>query len=382
MSSSLVVAGAHVHSPDGVLSPGWVRVVDGCVAEVGSGVPASSDLTAHRVTPGLVDVHCHGGGGGDFGGDDASIETAAARHRRAGTTTVLASLVSAPIDVLADQVSRLRDHVGAGTVAGIHLEGPWIAASRCGAHDPRALRAPERSDVDRLLRLAVGNLRMVTLAPELPGALDAVRHLVAAGVVVAVGHTDADAATVTAAIDAGATVATHLFNAMPPLHHREPGPVGALLSDPRVVVELIDDGAHLDPTVVDLAIAAAGPRRWMLVTDAISAAGQGDGVLSLGGLGVVVTDGRARLVDSGELAGSTLLLADAVRRQVRRGRDAHDAVEAATSTPAATLRLDAGRITAGAAADLLLLDDQWETTAVLRRGTPVPLRPAPADSRE
>ena len=373
MISSLVVAGAHVHAPDGVLSPGWVRVADGRVAEVGHGVPASSDLTAHRVAPGLVDVHCHGGGGGDFGGDDASIETAAARHLQAGTTTVLASLVSAPIDVLADQVSRLRDHVSAGTVAGIHLEGPWISASRCGAHDPRALRAPERSDVDRLLRLAVGTLRMVTLAPELPGALDAVRHLVAAGVVVAVGHTDADAATVTAAIDAGATVATHLFNAMPPLHHREPGPVGALLTDPRVVVELIDDGAHLDPAVVDLAIAAAGPRRWMLVTDAISAAGQGDGVLSLGGLDVVVTDGQARLVDSGALAGSTLLLADAVRRQVRRGRDVQDAVEAATTTPAVTLRLDVGRIAAGVPADLLLLDDQWQTTQVLRRGNPVPL---------
>jgi N-acetylglucosamine-6-phosphate deacetylase len=365
VSGSLVVSAAHLHAPDRVVSPGWVRVDDGRVAEVGDGVPDRSDLVAHRVTPGLVDVHCHGGGGGDVGGDDAAIEAAAARHRSAGTTTMLASLVSAPIDVLADQVSRLRDHVAAGTVAGIHLEGPWIAASRCGAHDPRALRPPERSDVDRLLRLARGTLRMVTLAPELPGAPDAVRHLVDAGVVVAVGHTDADAATVRAAVDAGATVATHLFNAMPPLLHREPGPVGALLADPRVTVELIDDGAHVDPLVVDLAITAAGPRRWMLVTDAIAAAGQGDGALRLGGLDVIVTDGEARLAASGALAGSTLLLLDAVRRQVARGRDPFDAVAAATSTPADALGLDAGRLVVGARADLLLLDEQWAPTAVL-----------------
>ena len=365
MSSSVVVAAAHVHAPDRVLSPGWVRVVAGRVAEVGEGVPKRSDHTAHRMTPGLVDVHCHGGGGGDFGGDDASIEIAAARHASAGTTTVLASLVSAPIDVLAEQVSRLRDHVAAGTIAGIHLEGPWIAASRCGAHDPRALRAPERTDVDRLLRLAVGTLRMVTLAPELPGALDAVRHLVGAGVVVAVGHTDADAATVTAAVDAGATVATHLFNAMPPLLHREPGPVGALLADPRVTVELIDDGAHVDPTVVDVAVSAVGPRRWMLVTDAIAAAGEGDGALRLGGLDVIVSDGQARLAGSAALAGSTLMLLDAVRRQVARGRDPHDAVSAATSTPADALGLDAGRLAPGARADLLLLDEHWNATAVI-----------------
>ena len=365
MSSSLVVAAAHVHAPDRVRSPGWVGLVDGLVAEVGDGVPPHSDLTAHRVTPGLVDVHCHGGGGGDFGGDDASIETAAARHRSAGTTTVLASLVSAPVDVLAEQVSRLRDHVAAGTIAGIHLEGPWIAASRCGAHDPRALRAPERTDVDRLLRLAVGTLRMVTLAPELPGALDAVRHLVGAGVVVAVGHTDADAATVAADDDAGATVATHLFNAMPPLLHREPGPVGALLADQRVTVELIDDGVHVDATVVDIAVSAVGPRRWMLVTDAIAAAGEGDGALRLGGLDVIVSDGQARLAGSAALAGSTLMLLDAVRRQVARGRDPHDAVSAATSTPADALGLDAGRLAPGARADLLLLDEHWNATAVL-----------------
>ena len=368
MTSPFVVTAEHVHVGGGVLTPGWVAMSGGRIVEVGEGRPTRADLSVHRLSPGLVDAHCHGGGGGDFGGTDDDIARAIACHRRAGTTSTIASLVSAPIDVLATQVRRLREHVRAGGLAGIHLEGPWISAAQCGAHDPLVLTHPNATDVDNLITAGGDAIRMVTLAPELPGALNAIRQLVDAGVAVAVGHTTANAAQVTAAVDAGATVATHLFNAMPSLHHRDPGPVGALLMDDRVTVELIDDGVHVAASVVDLATRAAGPGRWMLVTDAIAAAGAGDGHLQLGGVGVDVLNGVARLARNGALAGSTLMLAEAVRRQVGRGHDPDHVVSAATTTPAYALGLATGVLQPEAPADLVAFDADWRVTHVYVAG--------------
>lgn len=369
----VVLANARVVTPDRVLR-GWVRVSDGRVAELGEGAaPAAGtvrDLGGAWLSPGFVDMHVHGGGGGSFqGGDRDEVSAAVAFHRRCGTTTLVASLVTAPVPDLVEAVRRLAGLASTGLIAGIHLEGPFLAATHCGAHDPALLQDPAPEAVEALLEAGDGHLAMVTLAPERAGALDAVRRLVAAGVVAAVGHTGADHATVRAAIDAGARVGTHLFNGMPSLHHRDPGPVLALLEDDRVVVEVINDGVHLHPSVVRHVFAAA-PGRTALVTDAISATGLGDGDVRLGKLAVRVSGGEARLVDGGSLAGSMLTLDQAVRNAVAAGVPVEEALRAASAVPAHALGVAdrAGRIRVGAPADLVVLDEELHVTDVLVAG--------------
>ena len=260
----VTLTGGRVVTPDGVLEQGWVAVRDGLIAAVGEGAPPdgpTTDVDGGWLVPGFVDIHCHGGGGEAFtSADPARVVKAANAHRRHGTTTLLASLVSRPIPELADQVKALTELVRDEVVAGIHLEGPFLSAARCGAHDPAILCPPDRASIDRLLDAGGGTVRMITIAPELEHGVDAVRHLVDNDVLAAIGHTDATEAQIRPAVEAGATVATHLFNGMRPLHHREPGPIGALLDDERVTVELICDLVHLHPTAVRLAARHAGVR--------------------------------------------------------------------------------------------------------------------------
>lgn len=361
---------------DGRLDPGWVRTDGERIVATGTGdADGPVDLSVRVLSPGFVDLHCHGGAG--FSYDRGALEevrAAVAAHRREGTLSTLLSLVSADIDTLAEQVARLTELYAAGDVAGIHLEGPWLSPSFGGAHDPAALRAPTAKDIDRLLSAGriggdtTGAVRMVTLAPELPGGLDAIRQLSDAGVIVAIGHTDADEADVARAVDAGASVATHLFNAMRPLHHRAPGPVPTLLADDRVVVELIADGRHLHPDV--LAMAARSARGgFALVTDAMAAAMAQDGDYLLGEIAVEVRDGTARVASTGSIAGSTLTMSGAVRTTVRAGIPLADALSAASAVPAGALgRRDIGALEAGRRADLVCLDDDLTVTAVLGSG--------------
>ncbi|MER5393714.1 N-acetylglucosamine-6-phosphate deacetylase [Saccharopolyspora sp. NPDC002686] len=371
----LILAGGQVVTPDGVLDRGWVRVSGGKIAEVGTG-PAPEgqvvDLRGQWLVPGFVDIHCHGGGGGSFTSIEVDQARAAiAAHLKHGTTTMMASLVSAPLPDLTKQISALSDLVVDGELAGIHLEGPFLSSARCGAHDPAILRAPETSAVQQVLDAGRGTVRMVTLAPELPNGVEAVRQLVDHGVIAAVGHTDAVLSQVVPAVEAGATVATHLFNAMRPLHHREPGPIGVLLEDERVTVELICDLVHLHPAIVQLAASHAGTGRTVLVTDAISATDAGDGTYELGKLPVTVTDGEARLAD-GSLAGSTLTMDVAFRNLVESGGQSVPAAVAAASTkPAQLLGLDdrIGAIRPGLAADLVVLNPDLHLTGVLKNGT-------------
>jgi N-acetylglucosamine-6-phosphate deacetylase len=290
-------------------------------------------------------------------------------HRAHGTTTSHASLVSASYDDLERQIRALIPFVDDGLLRGIHLEGPWISHRYCGAHNPETLRSPASHEVERILAVGEGRIAMVTIAPELPGAIEAIGVIVESGAIAAIGHTGADGDTARAAIDAGATVATHLFNAMPPLLHREAGPVGVLLSDPRVTVELIGDGVHLDPEVIALSMSAAGGRA-ALVTDAMAAAGVGDGSYLIGDMRVVVTDGVARLRDGGSLAGSTLLMDAAVRRAVRLAdRSLVEASAAASLAPARAMGLaDRGLLAPGQRADLVGLDEEQRVTHVLRAG--------------
>ncbi|CRK60494.1 N-acetylglucosamine-6-phosphate deacetylase [Alloactinosynnema sp. L-07] len=357
-------------TPDGVLDDGWLHIDGGKIKAVGTDqAPATERTTrADWVVPGFIDIHCHGGGGAAFTSPNPDdIRTATAFHARHGTTTLLASLVSRPIPELVEQLAILREHVTDGVIAGVHLEGPFLAEARCGAHDPAILTPPDRDSVAALLD--TGQVRMVTLAPELDGAIDAVKQLVDGGSIAAIGHTDAVESLVLPAIDAGATVATHLFNGMRPLHHREPGPIGALLDDERVSVELICDLVHLSPTIVRMAAQHAGTNRTVLVTDAISATGAGDGQYQLGGLTIEVRDGVPTVQGSNSLAGSTLTMDAAFRNLITAcGLDITAAVAATAARPADLLGLDTGRLAAGKSADVVLLDDKLQVERVLQRG--------------
>ncbi|GDY32100.1 N-acetylglucosamine-6-phosphate deacetylase [Gandjariella thermophila] len=370
-----MIRGGDVVGADGVLAGGWVAVRGATITAVGDGDPPpgeSVDAIGCWVVPGFVDIHCHGGAGEAFGSADPDgVARAVTAHRRHGTTTMLASLVSRPVPDLAREIAALAELAEDGLVAGIHLEGPFLSAARCGAHDPAVLRPPDPASVDALLGAGRGQVRMVTLAPELDGAVDAVRRLAGAGVLAAIGHTDATEAQVRPAVDAGATVATHLFNGMRPLHHREPGPIGALLDDERVAVELICDLVHVHPTAVRLAARHAAPDRTVLVTDAISATGIGDGVYDLGGLRVTVRDGVPTLDGGGSLAGSTLTMDAAFRNLVRGcGLTVVEAVAATATRPAALLgRADrTGALRPGLAADLVLLDAELRPVRVMACG--------------
>ncbi|MFI6574379.1 N-acetylglucosamine-6-phosphate deacetylase [Nocardiopsis sp. NPDC050513] len=373
MHTSLTLTHARVVTPGGV-HDGWLRVEDGRVAELGAGPPPAGpthDAGWGWVAPGLVDTHIHGGAGHAF--PDADPEGAreiVAFNRARGVTSVVAGLVAASPEATVRQVSALAELCEAGELAGIYLEGPFIARSRCGAHDPELLRDPDTSEFDHWLKAGRGHVRMITVAPELPGALDLVRAAVSSGVVAAVGHTDATYEQTLAAFDAGATVATHLYNAMRPLGHRDPGPIAASLRDERVTVELITDNVHVHPGAARLVFDAAGAARVSLVTDAMSATGLGDGEYTLGDLRVRVSGGEARLVDTGAIASSTIVLPQAVRTAVRDlGVEVPEAVRSASSVPAAALGLDgAGRIEVGGHADLVLLSEDLAVEAVMYRG--------------
>lgn len=373
-----LIAAAAVVLDGRVCRPGWLQTSGDRIADCGAGQPprpADRYFADSVVVPGFVDTHVHGGGGAGFpDADAAAVTRAAAFHRRHGTTTMLASLVTASPEALVAAIDVLAEATRNGVIAGVHLEGPWLSAQRCGAHDHRQLRNPDPAEIDAVLAAGGGMIRMVTLAPELPGAAEAIRQFVDAGVVVAIGHTDASYEQTRTAIDAGATSATHLFNAMTPLHHRTPGPVPALLEDPRVTVELIGDGVHIHPALVRLTIAAAGPQRVALVTDAIAAAGLPDGSSRLGTVAVDVVDGAAYVAGTDAIAGSTATMDQLFRSVVDVLGAASDAalaaaVEMTATTPAATLGFDdIGRLSAGFRADLVVLDRQLRPTAVLASG--------------
>lgn len=381
-ASARLLAGGRVVTPGGVLSPGWIRLAGGLIDAIGQGEPpephqagpSATDLGGRWVLPGFVDMHVHGGGGTSFtegSADDA--RHAAEFHRRHGSTTVVASLVTAPLADLEARAAMLAGLVRDGVLAGIHLEGPFLSAARCGAQDPRHMIAPDVGAFASLHAAAEGHLRAITLAPELPGATGLIEAAAEAGVIAAVGHTDATADITAAAVDAGATHATHLFNGMRPLHHREPGPIGALLDRDEVTCEVIADGVHLHDTAIRLTARAAGPGRLVLITDAMAAAGMADGSYPLGSLRVEVAGGVARLAGEdgpGAIAGSTATMAGVVRHAVAAGLPVPEVAAAASTTPARILGLGdrTGALRPGLAADLVVGDEDFRLHAVMRQG--------------
>ncbi|WP_180989617.1 N-acetylglucosamine-6-phosphate deacetylase [Streptomyces cahuitamycinicus] len=367
-----VLTGATVVLPTGTVEKGQV-VVDGTrITRVAPENAQVIDVTGHYVIPGFVDLHNHGGGGASFtSGSVDDILKGIHTHRLHGTTTLVASTVTGNMDFLTRRAGLLSELAEQDDVAGIHFEGPFISPCRKGAHSEALLRDPHPADVRKLIDAARGRAKMLTLATELPGGLDSVRLLADHGVIAAIGHTDATYEQTVEAIDAGATVATHLFNAMPPLGHRSPGPITALLEDDRVTVELINDGTHLHPAALQLAFHHAGADRVAFITDAMDAAGFGDGRYWLGPLEVEVADGVARLVEDGTIAGSTLTLDRAFQRAVTvDGLSVEDAVTALSATPARLLGMadTIGSLEPGKYADLLILDSAYEVKGVMRRG--------------
>ncbi|MGV4984417.1 N-acetylglucosamine-6-phosphate deacetylase [Streptomyces sp. NRAIS4] len=371
MAPSLVLAGARVVLPGGVVDDGRV-VVEG--TKIAAAAPESADVldvTGHWLIPGFVDIHNHGGGGASFSGTADDVLKAIRTHRLHGTTTLVASTVTDEINLLVRQAGLLSELAEQGDIAGIHFEGPFISPCRKGAHSEELLRDPDPAEVRKLIDAARGRATMVTLAAELPGGIDSVRLLAEHGVIAAIGHTDATYEQTVEAIDAGATVATHLFNAMPTLNHRAPGPIAALLEDERVTVELINDGVHLHPAALQLAFHHAGASRVAFITDAMDAAGIGDGRYMLGPLEVEVSEGVARLVEGGSIAGSTLTLDRAFKRAVTVDRlPVEDAVQALSAGPARLLGLSdrIGSLEPGKDADLVLLDADFDVQGVMRQG--------------
>ncbi|MGK8553990.1 N-acetylglucosamine-6-phosphate deacetylase [Nocardia gipuzkoensis] len=324
--------------------------------------------------PGLVDIHNHGGFGHRFDVVDAAQARAAAEsHHASGSTTVVASVVTGPAAEMVAQTAVLRELAEEGVLGGIHVEGPFLAEARCGAQDPRFLRDPDLDLTDQLLGAGGAWLRAMTLAPERPGYAEVARRLVDHGVVVALGHSDTDYEAFRNALypSGSGRLVTHLANGMPPLHHRNAGPVAAALvaaAAGDVTVELIGDGVHVDPGFAALVFASA-PGRVALVTDAMQAAGLGDGEYRLGPQSVTVRDGVARIAN-GSIAGGVSTLLQCVARAVRESDvPLRDAVLAATCTPATVLGLaDVGDLRPGYFADILTVSDNLQLRRVLRRG--------------
>lgn len=329
------------------------------------------DARGAWLTPGFVDLHSHGAGGASFDGSPEDVDVGLATQRRHGTTRSVLSLVAAPVDALLTSLAAIADRAERDPlVLGAHLEGPFLAPGRRGAHDPAWLIEPDPAIVDELLGAGRDALVQLTIAPELPNALETVEILANAGVVVAVGHTEADHELARRAFDAGARMLTHAFNAMPGIGHRSPGPVVAALDDERVTLELVLDGRHVHPSVAALAFRLAG-RRLAVITDAMAAAGAEDGRYRLGSLDVEVRDGLALVAGTETIAGSTLTMDRALAVGVEQcGLEPARVVEAMTLAPARAIGVGhrIGLAQPGFVADAVLLDSAWRPTHVIADG--------------
>ncbi|NNC11726.1 N-acetylglucosamine-6-phosphate deacetylase [Planctomonas sp. JC2975] len=380
MSATRIIRGARKLDAGGQVDDFWLAAEGERIVATGSGSgwrayadgAETTDAGGRWLTPGFIDLHSHGAGGAAYEGDPDEMAVALETHRRHGTTRSVLSLVANPLAELRECLEDIADLVEADPlVLGSHLEGPFLNPDRRGAHNVDFLRTPDDPElVEQLIAAARGTLRQITIAPELPGAMEAIDVLVEAGVVVAVGHTEATEDQAKAAFDRGARLLTHAFNAMPSIQHRAPGPIIAAFDDDRVVLELILDGFHVHPDVAHLAFVQA-PGRIALITDSMAAAGAADGDYRLGSLNVTVTDGKALLSGTNSIAGSTLTQDVALKVAVERTRiEPAVAVEALTLTPARVLGLDheLGRLAPGYLADAVLLDHEWSVRAVWAAG--------------
>lgn len=378
MSDGLVLRGGTVLTPGGWLPECDVQIAGGRIVAVGE--PAGTvhieiDARGHLVVPGLLDLHVHGAGGAMFeDGRDDAVARIRALLPRFGVTGIMATIATLPREPLRAAVTAIaRAPAGGGgtRLLGIHLEGPFLNPRRRGAQDAASMRAPSLDEVEALQRASGGMIRLITLAPELPGALELIAALRGQGIAVAIGHSEAAEEQVLAAVAAGATHVTHLFNAAAPLHHRAPGLVGTALTDDRLSVELIADGIHLHRRALDVTMRCKPPGRVVLISDGVAAVGLPDGELELFGVPCVAND-AVRIRATGQLAGSRLTL----DRAVRNLRDWFPAAPlerwlgAASAAPAAVVGLGdrVGAIASGYDADLVVLTRALDVAVTVVRG--------------
>lgn len=368
----MITVAGRVVTPTGVLEHGVVEVAGDRIVAVRE--DDSPQVTATPlVVPGFVDLHCHGAAGASFtSADEAEVTVAARHHLERGTTTLLASTVTDEPQRMVAAVAVLADAADRGLVTGVHIEGPFLATARCGAQDPRWLRPPDLALASELLEAGRGHVRVMTIAPELPGSAGVVDLLRSHGVVPALGHTEATATLARDHLRGGPGLVTHLFNGMPPMHHRDAGPVlGALAAAASGdgVVELIADGVHVSDETALQVLDLLGPTRVAFVTDAMAAAGMADGLYPLGPQTVRVLEGVARLVDGDSIAGGTARMVDIAVRMLRAGVAPTSVVESSSRTPAGVLGLDdRGSIAPGSRADLVVLDEGGHAERVMAAG--------------
>lgn len=334
----------------------WIEVSENLIRSVNTGIsPRADQFVSGTLIPGFIDIHCHGGAGSYFS-NASKVQEVIKLHQAHGTTGIITSLVTESIEDLKTQIAALVPLFNSGQILGIHLEGPYLSQFRCGAHEPSLLINPDISDIKELLEVGAGAIAMITIAPELPGAIDAIKYLSAAGVKVAIGHTNGDFKDAAAGTNAGASIITHFLNAMS--KERAEGSISSfVLVDDRLSVELILDGHHVPFNTASEIIQAVG-NRVMLVTDAMAAAGSNDGKYSIGKLEVSVENSVARLTSNNALAGSTLTMDQAFNNAIKNcGASIPQAVFMSSTNPAKVLGLhDRGSIEVGKRADLLAFD--------------------------
>lgn len=362
-----------VVNDDGV-TPAQLTVTDGIITAI---TPLeTADESLPLIFPGFTDIHNHGGAGESFPNSDLEGCRKAARHHALhGTTSLVASLVSATEEVLTRQTEILAQLADEGEIVGIHLEGPFINHSKCGAQDPDAIIPGDPDMLDRIATVGRGHVRSITFAPETAHARELVDVCVKHNIIVSLGHTAGDAATtweiIQYGLEKGATItATHLFNAMPQIHHRDPGATTALIDAAEqglVTVELVADGVHLDDHIVNM-VRNASPKYSMFVTDAMAAAGLGDGDYVLGALPVTVANGVARLTHGGAIAGGTSVILEQMKRHTTNGWDLEDMIPLVTANAAQLLGTNAGGLEVGRDADFIIMNDNFEIESVYRRG--------------
>jgi N-acetylglucosamine-6-phosphate deacetylase len=373
---ALLIQQGTVLLADGFHAETDIRIDDGVIDRIGTGLTrAGAEILAARgltVAPGFLDVHIHGAAGATCEDADAGgLERISAALARCGVTGFLATLATLPaatLEAAVRTIAATAPSLPGAQILGIHLEGPYLNPVRAGAQAIRHMRPPSIEEFDRLQDLCGGLIRLITVAPELPAAVPFIAAVRERGVAVSLGHSDATAADVLLAVEAGATHATHLFNAMRPLHHREPGIVGTALTDDSLSVELIADGHHVAPRMIDLTFRCKPGGKTVLVSDAVAALGLPDGACTMFGIECIIADGAVRLREGGMLAGSCLSLDRAVRnvRHWLPDLPLAQLLAAASAAPAAVIgEHGRGTIAVGQRADLVLLDGTLTVVATV-----------------
>jgi N-acetylglucosamine-6-phosphate deacetylase len=387
MATTLLHAGKAV-TPKGEIPDAGILIRDGEIETVGPRssmqLPAgAAEISAADCTavPGFVDVHIHGAGGRDvMEADDSALAVITGRLAKFGTTSLLATTVTASADDTVRAVEGIAKFISKqfqtddarAEILGIHFEGPFLSKERRGVHLPEFLQLPSAEVLQRFLHAASGNARILTIAPELMGAMPCIDAARSLGMVVSIGHTDATYEQARAAIAHGARHATHVYNAMRPFSHRDPGVIGAVLTTAEVTAELIADGVHVDEIAMKILLQSKDSEHVILISDGMAATGMPDGKYKLGGIEVTVSGGICRNTE-GRLAGSTLTLDRALRNIVNLGTPLENAVRMLTLNPATLLGIEfkKGALRTGADADIVLLNEGLEIACVYARGTAV-----------